>query len=114
MPEHPTTDARADRSFIPGEDPADFRTRMRAVQHERSAQRERDLAAQAAAGTPPAVRIRMWERLHHATLPTTAGHRLVDVIAAGTKLSPEAVREEQERRRALAAPATGDAGKPVG
>jgi hypothetical protein len=104
MSAYPATNHPADQRFIPGEDLADFRARIRAADQERAAQRRRDLAAQGSDQNSPALRIRMWERLHHAQLPGDPDHGLVAVIAAGTKLSLDEVRAEQERRRAGATP----------
>jgi hypothetical protein len=82
----------------PGEDLADFRARLRAAQAADVERRRNDLAAQASDATAPAVRIRIWERLHHTALPADAGHPLVPVIAAGTRLTVAEVGAEQARR----------------
>jgi hypothetical protein len=103
MSAYPAHGHLPDQRFVPGEELADFRARIRAADQERTAQRRRDLAAQGSDQNSPALRIRMWERLHHAHLPGDAQHGLVAVIAAGTKLTVDEVRAEQERRRAVPA-----------
>jgi hypothetical protein len=92
----------------PGEDLADFRARLRAAQAADVERRRSDLAAQARDDTAPAVRIRIWERVHHTALPAAAGHPLVRVIAAATRLTVAEVGAEQARR-AQGAPAVSPA-----
>lgn len=91
----------------PGEDLADFRARLRASQAADVERRRTDLAAQASDRTAPAVRIRIWERLHHTTLPVAAGHPLVAVIATATRLTVAEVSAEQARRAQGPAAMTG-------
>lgn len=104
MPARSPPDQGPERLFIPGEDPADFRTRVRAAQDEQAARRRQDLLAQRSTLHAPAVRIRMWERLHHAQLPDDPDHGLVAIIANGTNLSADEIRAEQERRLAARTP----------
>lgn len=51
-------------------------------------------------------RIRAWEKFHELRLPTSASHRLVEVIAAATHLTLAEVALEQQARAARPASAT--------
>ncbi len=75
--------------------------------HERAEKRRLDLAEQRSDLNPPEVRIRTWERVHGLRLPTDPEHPIVDVIAAGTRLTLAEVREEQRMRTLRAAPRGG-------
>jgi hypothetical protein len=93
------------RNFVPGEDLADFRTRVRQAQAAATAERARELVEQGSALHAPAVRIRLWERLHHTRLPVHPDHGLVRIIAAATNLTVAEIHAEQERRTVRPAPA---------
>jgi hypothetical protein len=64
------------------------------------------LAEQSAAANPPDVRIRAWEKVHALRLPGDAKHPVLKVIAHGTGLTLEQVRQEQRARSALRATKT--------
>lgn len=68
---------------------------------ERLQQRQRALAEQSSSANPPDVRIRAWEKVHALRMPGDAAHPVLDVIAYGTGLTLEQVREEQSVRLAL-------------
>lgn len=72
-------------------------------EYERSEKRRLELAEQRSDRNPPDVRIRMWEKIHALRLPSDPGHPILDVIAVGTRLTLEEVREEQRTRAARAA-----------
>ena len=81
-----------------GESIADHRARL-AREHEESQQRRLDaLAGQVAVINAPSERIRIWEQLHGLPLPRNPTHKLLRVIAAGTDLQLEQVREVQRLR----------------
>jgi hypothetical protein len=71
------------------------------AEQERTLARQRALDSLSAWDATPAERIRRWEDLCALALPRAAEHPLVAVIAAQTKLTPDDVRDEQQRRRAL-------------
>ncbi|MCC7464303.1 MAG: hypothetical protein IT480_17810 [Gammaproteobacteria bacterium] len=85
---------------VVGETTSDYRARVAEHQAERARRRQEELLEQTAIQNTPAVRIRVWERLHQVTLPRNPAHRLLEVIAADTDLSLEQVREEQRARLA--------------
>lgn len=68
---------------------------------ERLHQRQRALAEQSSTANPPDVRIRAWEKVHALRLPGDAAHPVLNVIAYGTGLTLEQIREEQRARLAL-------------
>jgi hypothetical protein len=68
---------------------------------ERLHQRQRALAEQSSTAHTPAVRIRIWERVHALRMPGDAAHPVLEVIAFGTGLTLEQIREEQRTRVAL-------------
>ena len=68
---------------------------------ERLQQRQRALAEQSSTANPPDVRIRAWEKVHALRMPGDAAHPVLDVIAYGTGLTLEQIREEQRVRLAL-------------
>jgi hypothetical protein len=81
-----------------GETIADHRARL-AREHEESQQRRSEaLAGQVAVINAPSERIRIWEQLHGLPLPRNPTHKLLRVIAAGTDLQLEQVREVQRLR----------------
>ena len=68
---------------------------------ERLNQRQRELAEQSSAASPPDARIRAWEKVHALRMPGDATHPVLHVIAHGTGLTLEQIREEQRARLAL-------------
>src|ERR1700752_4293225 len=68
---------------------------------ERLHQRQRALAEQSSTANAPAVRIRIWEKVHALRMPGDAAHPVLDVIAFGTGLTLEQIHEEQRARLAL-------------
>ena len=46
----------------------------------------------------------MWEKLHGLRLPSDTSHPILDVIAVGTRLSLDEVRDEQRARLARRVP----------
>jgi len=80
---------------------AERRAAVLRAQEERALVRRRALDSQAAADTAPHERIRIWEQLHGLTLPCTASHPLLAVVAAHTNLTLRDITEEQHRRRGL-------------
>jgi hypothetical protein len=83
-----------------GETVADYRARVAEHQHERARRRQEELLEQTSMQNTPAMRIRVWERLHQIRLPRNPAHRVLEIIAADTELSLEQVREEQRARLA--------------
>jgi len=67
---------------------------------ERLQQRRLALAEQCSAANPPDVRVRAWEKVHALRLPGDARHPVLEVIAHGTGLTLEQVRQEQRARLA--------------
>jgi hypothetical protein len=82
----------------PGESIVDFRDRLVQRQAEAIELRRRELAEQTSDAHTPSARIRIWERLHQVALPRNPTHRVLRVIAAGTGLTLEEVRAEQQQR----------------
>jgi hypothetical protein len=68
---------------------------------ERLHQRQHALAEQTSTVNPPDVRIRAWEKVHALRMPGDETHPVLDVIAHGTGLTLEQIREEQRVRAAL-------------
>lgn len=87
-----------------GESNADYRERIAAHQAEAAERRRLELLEQRSPANTPAMRIRIWERLHQIDLPRSSSHRLIDVIAAATGLTSEDVRDEQRLRAKPAEP----------
>jgi DNA-binding transcriptional regulator YiaG len=83
---------------VSGETIADYRARIAQHQAEILDRRQQELLEQTSTLHTPAMRIRIWERLHQVAMPRSPAHRLLDVIAANTGLSVEEVREEQRQR----------------
>ena len=81
-----------------GEPIADYRARIARRQAEYAEVRQRELIEQASSVNTPEMRIRIWERLHEITMPREATHRLVQVIAAQTRLTVSEVHAEQQNR----------------
>ena len=77
--------------------------RLAHEEYERAEKRRLELAEQRSDLNPPDVRIRTWERIHELRMPSDPTHPILDVIAVGTRLTLEEVREEQRLRAARAA-----------
>jgi hypothetical protein len=91
------------RDAIAGpEDIVERRAKVRREQDERAAERQQQIALQSSPLSDPDERIRLWEKLHALTLPRSAAHRLLHVIAAQTNLSIQEVGAAQQRRVAPA------------
>jgi len=82
--------------------------RMAIEAEERLQQRRVALAEQCSTANPPDVRVRAWEKVHALRLPSDARHPVLEVIAHGTGLTLEQVRQEQRARVAQRAPQTAD------
>ena len=65
---------------------------------ERAEKRRLELAEQRSADNPPALRIRLWEKVHELRLPRDPEHPILFVIATGTRLTLAQVRQEQQTR----------------
>lgn len=76
-------------------------------EYERAEKRRVELAEQRSELNSPDARIRTWERIHALRLPSDPAHPILDVIAIGTRLTLEQVREEQRTRAARAAARNG-------
>jgi hypothetical protein len=72
--------------------------RMALEAEERLQQRRLALAEQCSVANPPDVRVRAWEKVHALRLPSDARHPVLEVIAHGTGLTLEQVRQEQRAR----------------
>jgi hypothetical protein len=77
--------------------------RLAHEEFERAEKRRQELAEQRSDLNPPEVRIRTWERVHALRLPSDPAHPILDVIAMGTRLTLEEVRQEQRSRAARTA-----------
>lgn len=86
---------------LTGDFAADHRARLALEQSYAAERRRQELTEQTSTSNTPGKRIRIWEQLHALTLPAAADHSLLQVIANGTGLSLEQIREEQRRRSAL-------------
>ena len=85
-----------------GESVVDHRARL-AREHAEMEQRRSDaLAGQVSVVNAPSERIRIWEELHGLPLPRSPTHKLLRVIAAGTQLRLEQIREVQQQHLATA------------
>jgi hypothetical protein len=95
-------------SSVGTDDPMmDFRARLVHQQAEAAERRRLDLAEQSSRLKSAEERIRIWERIHEVTLPRDTAHNLVEIIASNTGLTEADVRDEQQRRAAVRAAATG-------
>jgi hypothetical protein len=79
---------------------SDRRAAIQREELQREAARKEELASQSSPLHTPEDRIRIWERLHAISLPKSATHKLVRVIATQTELSVQQVQDEQRRRAA--------------
>lgn len=87
---------------VAGETTEAYRERMARLQAEAAERRQQQIDEQSSPLNSPSVRIRAWERLHQIDLPPNPTHRLVEVIAANTGLTPDDVRAEQHLRATAA------------
>lgn len=85
-----------------GESVVDHRARLAREHAEMEERRSEALAGQVSIVNAPSERIRIWEQLHGLPLPRSPTHKLLRVIAAGTQLQLEQVREVQQQRLAAA------------
>lgn len=70
-----------------------------AVEGEMRAERRRlEQTEQCLSSSSPAMRIRVWEKLHGLCLPRNATHPVLEVIALATHLSLADIRQEQHTR----------------
>lgn len=83
---------------IAGEAASDFRERALRQQAETAQRRQQDLLELSSQLNPPETRIRIWESLHQVSLPRSAEHRLLTVIARATGLTLDQVLEAQRNR----------------
>jgi hypothetical protein len=74
------------------------------AEQERALVRQRALDSTSEGAAAPDERIRRWEHLHALKLPSAAGHPLLAVIAARTRLTLNDITKEQQRRRELSSP----------
>jgi hypothetical protein len=88
-----------DRNRTAGERMTDHRARLALEEEERAERRRLDLEEQRSDLNSASVRIRAWEKVHGLRLPADASHPILEVIAAGTRLTLADVREEQRARR---------------
>ena len=88
-----------DRNRTAGERMTDHRARLALEEEERAERRRLDLEEQRSDLNSASVRIRAWEKVHGLRLPADASHPILDVIAAGTRLTLADVQEEQRARR---------------
>jgi hypothetical protein len=85
-----------------GESVVDHRARLAREHAEMEQRRSEALAGQVSVVNAPSERIRIWEQFHGLPLPRSPTHKLLRVIAAGTQLRLEQVREVQQQRLAAA------------
>lgn len=86
------------RMPLPAEGGDEYRARVQYQQSENIERRRLELIEQASESRTPLARIRIWEHLHKARLPKDPEHRLIPVIAAGTRLTVEEVLVVQRER----------------
>lgn len=91
----------------------DYRARLALEEQERAQRRRLDLDEQRSNLNPPNVRIRAWEKVHGLRLPSDAGHAILEVIAADTRLTLAQVHEEQQARRSYAMRLSAKASGPI-
>lgn len=91
-----------------GETNGDYRERLARVHAEALERRQQELNEQSAPHNDASARIRIWERLHQIDLPRNPAHRLIDIIAANTGLSPSDVLAEQQIRANARTPKPAD------
>lgn len=84
-------------------DVAERRAQIERQQQERALERQQQIALQSSPLSEPEERIRLWEKLHALSLPRSAKHKLLPVIADQTNLSIQQVLDAQQRRAEFAA-----------
>lgn len=84
----------------PSESNADYRQRLELVRQETAKRRQEQIDEQSSPLNSPPVRISAWERLHQIDLPRDPNHRLLQLIAADTRLTVDEIRSEQQARTA--------------
>jgi hypothetical protein len=82
---------------------ADHRERMERQRLEAAQRREQERIEQRSEQNSPDARVRIWERLHHLTMPADAAHPILVVIAQQTALSLKDVLEVQRQRSSVSA-----------
>lgn len=83
-------------------DVAERRLIIEQQNQERAAERQQQIALQSSPLSGPEERIRLWEKLHALSMPRSAKHKLLGVIAEQTHLSIQDVLAAQQRRAAAA------------
>jgi hypothetical protein len=95
------TGAHALKDILPiglGELNSDYRARLAMEQVHADDRRRAELLELTATANAPAARIRAWERTHGLSLPHGEAHRVLNSVAAATRLTLEQVHAEQRRR----------------
>jgi hypothetical protein len=77
----------------------DFQARLEFERKEAADRRTRAISDQQSDANAPSVRVQIWEKLHHVTLPADPEHRILEFVAQQTNLSLEDVREVQKARK---------------
>lgn len=85
-----------DASHIAGA--PDARAQAIKAAEQRAAERVRLIERQTSSQSTPEDRIQLWESLHALSLPRSATHPLLAVIATQTALTLDQVKGEQHRR----------------
>lgn len=76
----------------------DLRSRIQREQQEALERRSQALIDQSSPDSSPAVRVRVWERLHQVRLPSDPEHTVLLIVAQQTGLSLGEVLEVQRQR----------------
>lgn len=84
----------------PGDTLTDYRSRIALEQFHAEERRRHELAEQSSAANTPEARIRIWEKVHRLTLPSSPTHPVLRCVAAATELTLAQVQEEQRQRLA--------------
>jgi len=79
---------------------ADHRERRKLEEQERELQRTQRIEELRSEFNSTAVRVRAWEKLHGLRFPTSSNSPVLHVISAATGIPVEALRDEQDARRA--------------
>jgi hypothetical protein len=82
----------------------DHRARIEHARLEAEQQRAEALTGQCAPENSPAVRVRIWEKLHQVYLPKSSTHGILRIVAKHTGLALEQVLEVQRQRLMPATP----------
>jgi hypothetical protein len=86
---------------------SEYRSRLALKQAEDAEVRQQGLAEQTSEFNAPEARIRAWEKSYGLRLPLGAAHSVLQLVANVTHLTLEQVHEEQRRRSATKAVASG-------